>query len=156
MMCGIKFVKFLLPLLLVLVPSSWLFSLERLPEEKLQAASKEQLIKIVRIYENSLLQIESETDFQEKSLDEIENFHRQREEELNQRDRDSRVREILLNSRETRLNEQDASLTMREQLLGESWKIHDQQLKEEFWTGFGIGTAVGTSIGGITGYIIGR
>jgi hypothetical protein len=105
------------------------------PEEKadLPTLSKEELIEIILIYDQTLDQIESEN-LKKISL-------------LNER-------EIDLNKREERASEREASFQMRESLLVESLKIRKELEKTKFWQGFGYGSLSGFVFGNISGGLV--
>lgn len=137
-----KWIKSNLFLLVLVLASLPCYSLSPEEEAELSNLSKEDLIKIVKIYDNSLTQIEEEMRIQNQIwLD----------------------KEIILNEREnyitreeTRLNEWEVSLNLRENLLDESYEIQVQMMKDKFWSGFGWGFGSGFVGGGVGGYLVGQ
>lgn len=143
-----KWVKLKLFFFLLVVGFSPLFSLSSEEEARLQELSKEELIEIVMILDNSLTEIEKEMISQEKIWNDKELLMNQREIDLNER-------EILISKEKTRQEEREASFIMREQLLEESWEIQAEMVKAKFWDGFLWGGLSGIVVGGVGGGLVG-
>lgn len=122
-----------------------LFSLS--PEEKdaLPAMSKEDLIKIILIYDETLNQIEIEKKKNDQILTERKNL-------LDERETDLTARQSLIESMENRAAEREASLIVREQIFQESLNLQKEITKAKFWNGFAIGAGSGFVVGGLSGY----
>ena len=128
----------LLVLVLVSLP---LFSFSPVRDSELLEASPEKLIRIIKAYENSLIQIEIE----QENLNQIWKKERQQLEE----------EKTLLKEDKNLLIESEASLTMRNQLLEKSLTLQSESRKENFWDGFIWGAAAGSVIGGGLGSFAG-
>lgn len=134
-----------LSVLLLLFSELSLFSLSEEERQALPEMSKEELIKIILIYDETLNQIDSENQKNEQLLNERKSLIDQRETDLNER-------ESLIVNRENRADEREASFQAREQLLAESLRLQRENAKAKFWNGFAIGSCVGFTIGGFSGY----